>query len=115
TFYVTDGRGPVLQAEGFSSSIVPSLEARDLDALFRAHPAGRDVVVTMKNEALETHVVREVRLLVARRPPDGRVFATPEGTFWEASDVREPLECRADEGDCRADRKSTRLNSSHEG
>src|SRR6266571_2568880 len=37
TFYVTDGRGPVLQAEGFSSSIAPSLEARDLDALYRAH------------------------------------------------------------------------------
>ncbi len=102
TFYVTDGRGPVLQAEGFSSSIAPSLEARDLDALYRAHPVGRDVVVTMKNEALETHVVREVRLLVARRPPHGRVFATPEGKFWEASDLREPLECLADEGDCRA-------------
>jgi hypothetical protein len=55
----------------------------------------------MKNEALETHVVREVRLLAAPRPPDGRVFATPEGELWQASDLREPVECLAAEGDCR--------------
>lgn len=43
TFYVTDGHHPVLQAEGFSSSIAPSLEATDVDALYRAHPSGRTV------------------------------------------------------------------------
>ena len=58
TFYVSDGKNTVLQAEGFSSSVAPSLEARDVDALYRVHPVGPELIVTMKNEALETHVVR---------------------------------------------------------
>ena len=99
-FYVTDGQGPVLQAEGFSASLSPSLEARDVDALYRARPTTRELTVTMKNEALETHVVRYVRLLAAPRPPGGRVLATPDGTFREATDLRSPDVCRADEGDC---------------
>jgi hypothetical protein len=36
----------------------------------------------MKNEALETHVVQGVRLLIAPRPPGGRVFKTSRGEFW---------------------------------
>src|SRR5262249_47274210 len=62
TFYVTDGTRDVLAAEGFSSSVAPSLEATDVDALFHAKPSGRAVDITMANEALETHVVRSVRL-----------------------------------------------------
>lgn len=101
TFYVTDGHQSVLQAEGFSASVSPSLEARDVDALYRARPTLRTVTVTMKNEALETHVVRHVRLLAAPRPPGGRVLATPDGTLREATDFRAPDVCLADEGDCR--------------
>lgn len=102
TFYVSDGKQPVLQAEGFSSSIAPSLEARDVDALYRVHPAPGDFIVTMKNEALETHVVRRVRLLAAKRPADGRVLATVDGQFRAATDVRSLEACSADEGDCGA-------------
>lgn len=102
TFYVSDGKDAVLQAEGFSSSVAPSLEARDVDALYRVHPHGREFIVTMKNEALETHVVRHVRLLAADRPPGGRVMATVAGAFHEATDVRAVQACWADEGDCSA-------------
>src|SRR5947208_5945161 len=70
TFYVSDAKDAeidaVIQAEGFSSSVAPSLEARDVDALYRFRPTSRELVVTMKNEALETHVVRRVRLLTAK-------------------------------------------------
>src|SRR5580765_3584484 len=45
TFYVSDGKDAVLQAEGFSSSVAPSLEARDVDALYRVHPVGRELIV----------------------------------------------------------------------
>jgi hypothetical protein len=100
TFYISDGQEPVLQAEGFSSSIAPSLEARDVDALYRVHPSGRELIVTMKNEALETHVVRRVRLLAARRPADGRVLATVDGEFREATEIQSAERCQADEGDC---------------
>ena len=102
TFYVSDGREARLQAEGFSSSVAPSLEARDIDALYRVNPDGREFIVTMKNEALETHVVRHVRLLAAKRPAGGRVFATVTGEFLEATALHAVELCRADEGDCSA-------------
>jgi hypothetical protein len=54
----------------------------------------------MKNEALETHVVRRVRLLAAKRPEGGRVIATVAGDLREATDVRAVEACWADEGDC---------------
>ncbi len=100
TFYITNGDEPVLQAEGFSSSVAPSLEASDIDALFRAQPASRNFEVLMKNEALETHVIRYTNLLAARRPPGGRVFATPDGKFWQATRLIEPMGCRGPEGEC---------------
>jgi hypothetical protein len=100
TFYVSDGERPRLQAEGFSASVAPSLEARDLDALYRAKPDGRRLDVRMTNEALETHVVRYVRVLAARRPPGGRVFATQAGELWQATQVSAPTSCTAAEGGC---------------
>ena len=56
----------------------------------------------MLNEAYETHVVKEVVLLAAPRPPGGRVFQTPSGEFVSAKGWQMPLSCRGDEGDCRA-------------
>jgi hypothetical protein len=100
TFYVSDGEQPLLQAEGFSDSVAPSLEARDVDALFRARPTGGQLVVRMTNEALETHVVRHVALLAALRPPGGRVLATAAGEMLQASRMWAPSACQAAEGDC---------------
>jgi hypothetical protein len=102
TFYVTDGSKEILQAEGFSASVAPALEDTDLDALYRAQPQSRVLSVRMTNEALETHVVRRVRVLAVRRPEGGRVFATGDGTFWEAFRVLGPQRCAAPEGDCLA-------------
>ncbi len=102
TFYVSDGEREVLQAEGFSGSVAPVLEASDIDALYRARPGSRRLDVRMTNEALETHVVRTVDLLVAPRPEGGRVLVTSDGTFWEAFEGP-PLErASASEGDCTA-------------
>ena len=103
TFYVDGAPGAPVHAEGFSSSVSPSLEARDVDALYRARPGSDGVVtVTMKNEALETHVVRHVKLLAAARPRGGRVLATLEGEFRHATDIRALEACDAEEGDCRS-------------
>lgn len=98
TFYA----GGVLHAEGFSDAVAPSLEKRDIDALFRVEPAGRELTLRMTNEAYETHVVRAVDLLVAPRPRGGRVFATSEGALWQATELRPPARCAGDEGDCAA-------------
>ncbi|MEP7326392.1 MAG: hypothetical protein ABI836_10625, partial [Gemmatimonadota bacterium] len=102
TFYVSDGTRPVLQAEGFSGSIAPALEARDVDALYRAHPQGRTLDVELKNEALETHVIRYARILAVPRPEGGRVLATGDGRFLATDRLTAPSVCQAAEGDCRA-------------
>lgn len=103
TFYAPEGNGPrlVLQAEGFSDSVAPALEKRDVDALFRTRPASRDLELRMTNEALETHVIKEANLLALPAPAGGRVFATADGTFWQAPDIVAPSACAAAEGDCR--------------
>ena len=102
TFYVNDTAGPSLQAEGFSASVAPALEAVDVDALYRAQVTGRDFHVHLRNEALETHVIRYVDLLAVPRPPDGRVFLTPEGQYRPATMLRRPAACVGAEGDCLA-------------
>jgi hypothetical protein len=93
----------VLQAEGFSSSIAPALEATDVDMLMHAFAKGRDFEVEVTNEALETHVIRHADLLVARRPPGGRVFMTSSGDFHETTGIVAPTGCIAAEGDCLGD------------
>ncbi|HLK92050.1 MAG TPA: hypothetical protein VKZ18_19315 [Polyangia bacterium] len=103
TFYVSDGERPVLSAEGFSDSVAPSLEATDVDALFRAHPEGRALTVRMTNEALETHVVDAVDVLAVPRPPGGRAFHAEDqdgGGFYGATALAAPASCEAPEGPC---------------
>ena len=100
TFYVSDGTRSVLEAEGFSASVAPALEATDIDALYRARPAGRTFEVQITNEALETHVVRWARVLAAPRQEHGRVFATQTGEFWHATEIAAPRRCSASEGYC---------------
>ena len=100
TFYVSDGHQPILQAEGFSASVAPSLEASDVDALYRARAVDSHFEIQMKNEMLETHVVRHVDLLAVKRQPGGRVFLTTDGTFWETDTLVEPSVASAPEGDC---------------
>jgi hypothetical protein len=100
TFYFADSTDSTLQAEGFSASIAPALEATDVDALVRAHPRGRRFTLRMTNEALETHVVRYAHLIAAPRPVGGRVFVTPEGVFRQSGPLIAPTGCDAPEGSC---------------
>ena len=102
TFYVSNGQHSVLMAEGFSASVAPALEERDIDALFHAVPDGDTLEITMKNEALETHVVRYAHVLAAPRRPSVRVFATASGEFWNADSLTPPDRAVAPEGDCSA-------------
>ncbi len=100
TFYVATDTGEALAAEGFSGSVARVLEASDLDALFHARSSGGLFTVTMRNEALETHAVRGLRLIAAPRPPDGRVFADPDGRFYPVRSLVQPLACMSPEGSC---------------
>ena len=102
TFYAPDSTGESLQAEAFSASIAPALEATDLDMLYRAQPRGRGMVLRVTNEALETHVIRYADVIAVPRPAGGRVFVTPDGVFRAATAITPPTRCTAAEGDCLA-------------
>ena len=106
TFYVWDGEKMALQAEGFSASVTRSLEAKDIDALYRAKPSSHDFEIRLTNEALETHMIRHVNLLALPRPENGRTFATSSGEFWQAPEIIEPTSCIAPEGNCLAEIRS---------
>jgi len=106
TFYVDeygDAPAPVerLAAEGFSSSIARALEATDVDDL-RVRAAPGPFSLRMRNEALETHAVRSLRLHAVVEPDGQRALATPAGAFRLARRMIEPSRCTAAEGDCLA-------------
>jgi len=100
TFYASDGDSLLLQGEGFSSSVAPALEATDVDALYRVRPRNGIMEILMRNEALETHVVRWVNLLAVPTHEGCRAFATADGTFWESTAQVAPLAAEGPEGDC---------------
>lgn len=63
TFYSDSAGTAVLEAEGFSYSISPLLEARDVDRL-RAQPDTSGLLrLQVWNEALETHYINQLELL----------------------------------------------------
>ena len=100
TFYAPGEDGEmVLQAEGFSASIAPALEATDVDMLLHSRPSARDYSLRVTNEALETHVIRWADLLAVGRPGDGRTFLTADGRFISTDTVIPPVACHGDE-DC---------------
>jgi hypothetical protein len=98
TFYVDDGTGLALQAEGFSSSIARSLESTDVDSMWTAVPKV-ELDVVMTNDALETHLVDSVRLLAVPRR-DGHRTLRAGDTYWEAKSVMAPESCASELGDC---------------
>jgi hypothetical protein len=100
TFYVEGADSTVVQAEGFSASIARVLEARDIDALYGARVSGPRFSIRMRNEALETHAVRGLRLLAVPRPAGGRVYRAGDDRFYPAARTVAPSTCRAAEGDC---------------
>jgi len=100
TFYPTDSVMERPWAEGFSGSIARSLEATDIDALYYASADPGTFELEMRNEALETHAVRSVRLLAVPRPETVRALADGEGRFHQATRFVEPVSCWAADGDC---------------
>lgn len=101
TFYRPDAEGePTILAEGFSASIARSLEATDVDTLEGWVHEGGPLELLMRNEALETHVVRHVDVLAVPRP-DGAEILRDGDTFWASGRSHAPAACRSAAGDCR--------------
>ena len=69
-------------AEGFSNAISPSLEYFDIDALNDHWVTNDNFSITMKNEALETHCVNELKLLAFPLTENERIYHSPENKFY---------------------------------
>jgi hypothetical protein len=70
TYYADSAGTYVLEAEGFSYSVAPLFEARDVDRLrLRAAPDG-NVRIEVRNEAFETHYINHLELLEVRHAAD---------------------------------------------
>lgn len=84
TFYV-EGNDDLRKcnAEGFSHAITPSLKSTDLDALQYTSP-GEHFELTVKNEALETHVIDKIELLAIPKSPNHQVLQSNDG-FYECT------------------------------
>lgn len=95
TFYVRGrDRDWALQAEGFSTSIARSLEADDLDDLPDARAdADGSLSLLVRNEALETHAIRSLSMLVVDAPAGAEVIQrTPSDVPWLRTLVGPPRE-----------------------
>ncbi len=87
-------------AEGLSSSILRAYEKDNVDMLYHARTEDNQFHLRMKNEALETHVIRYANLLVLPRNGSDRIFSNGIGDFYRSSIVLGPLFCQASEGSC---------------
>ncbi len=92
-------------AEGFSSAILPCEEYRDIDDL-NYWESSTDFEITMKNEALETHVVREVELLAIPSLKNQTVLHGSDDQFYICDTTFTPILARAEEGDILAELSS---------
>ncbi|QYH39460.1 hypothetical protein GYM62_11945 [Algoriphagus sp. NBT04N3] len=89
TFYVQENGEEKLVAEGFSSSISRSLEETDIDRFHFTFPPGQ-VSIQMKNEALETHMVKSIQLIVCEKSPENQVFESKNSRFFEVDRLALP-------------------------
>ncbi|HPT15168.1 MAG TPA: hypothetical protein PK796_10290 [Bacteroidales bacterium] len=100
TFYL-DERSNLhyADAEVFTNAISPSMEYTDVDALGSHLIPDHSFSVTMKNEALETHCVSDVKLLACQIGNDERVYQSTTGSFFLCGEDRGLLTASGTEGD----------------
>ncbi len=83
TFYINENDNfHFANAEGFSNAIAPSLEYSDVDALNNDYKQLKSFSLTMKNEALETHCINDVKLLAYPRNKNERVYQSRKNEFY---------------------------------
>lgn len=95
TFYSDSSGTPVLEAEGFSYSIAPLFEQRDVDRLRTGVAPDGTVRLEVRNEALETHYINHLELIETRHRigetvvPDQQGFPLVLGALSAAPNVRD--------------------------
>ena len=100
TFYMNENDNfHYADAEGFTNAISPSMEYYDIDALNNEPIKGNVFSITMKNEALETHCVNEVKLFAYPRKAGERVYQSPKNDFYLCKNHYPVSKATANEGD----------------
>lgn len=99
TFYSEVNGTEQLVAEGFSSSVAPSLEQTDVDALFQIKPTSDKLNLTVRNEALETHMIRSAELY-AMHKNGGRIFKGIDKKYYQCDNIITPYKAYDENGDC---------------
>ena len=95
TFYSDSSGTPVLEAEGFSYSIAPLFEQRDVDRLRTGVSPDGTVRLEVRNEALETHYINHLELIETRHllgetvVPDQKGFPLVLGAMSPAPNARD--------------------------
>ncbi|MCH8902403.1 MAG: hypothetical protein IIA45_00575 [Bacteroidetes bacterium] len=103
TFYMNeDNNFHYADAEGFSNAILPSLEYYDIDALNNPFISDGSFSITMKNEALETHCVNNVKLLAYPRKEGQRIYHSPSNDFYLCENTYPVTNAIGPEGDIRS-------------
>jgi hypothetical protein len=91
TFYASTEQGGALQAEAFSYSIASHLEAEDVDRLFLGPDEDGLVRLELRNEALETHYINYLELVVAEHPPQVHMVPDEEGSLLGTRAPKAPM------------------------
>src|SRR4030043_624148 len=100
TFYINEKDDiHFADAEGFSNAVLPSLEYYDIDALNNQPVIGNTFSITMKNEALETHCVNDLRLFACLREEGQRVYQSPDDDFYLCENNYQVSQAYGPEGD----------------
>jgi len=79
TFYSDSAGTAILEAEGFSYSIAPLFEQRDVDRLRAIAGADGVLRLEVRNEALETHYINQLEILQAAHSRDELVVPDEKG------------------------------------
>jgi len=101
TFYI-DGNSSIhsANAEGFSSSTSPCFEKRDLDPL--QYSTSTDAFyLTMKNEALETHIVNELFIDAVLKNKNEKVYVDKTNKYYKSNQAYRPTNATVENKDIR--------------
>jgi hypothetical protein len=83
TFYINENDNfHYADAEAFTNAISPSMEYCDIDAINTLKISNNSFSITMKNEALETHCINDVKILAYPLEKNQRVYQSPDSKFY---------------------------------
>jgi hypothetical protein len=100
TFYINPSDNfHYADAEGFSHATFPSSEYFDIDALPKSECREKNFSITMKNEALETHCVNDVKLFVYPVQKGESVYQTRDNEFYLCENKYRLKKATGSEGD----------------